>query len=174
MISEQGTPEGSDLIPYAWVVWSDAGYDVSGIDGENLRVIGEYINQGGRLTISSRMPFFGVGARSPSAIRDIQVTDEIPELVRGLPTAPIALTSATPLLSPLEKNPDPETDARSALVRGPVSGDQGAPVLILMSDAAFEDPKGARLLLFGLSMGWLPPEISDQLIRNMAEVMLAE
>lgn len=174
VISEQGTPEGSDLIPYAWVVWSDAGYDVSGIDGENLRVIGEYINQGGRLTISSRMPFFGVGARSPSAIRDIQVTDEIPELVRGLPTAPIALTSATPLLSPLEKNPDPETDARSALVRGPVSGDQGAPVLILMSDAAFEDPKGARLLLFGLSMGWLPPEISDRLIRNMAGVMLAE
>ena len=33
---------------------------------------------------------------------------------------------------------------------------------------------GARLLLFGISMGWLPPAVSDQLIRNMADVMLAE
>jgi hypothetical protein len=174
VIGEQGPPAGSDLTPYAWVIWSDASYAASAIDGENLRVIGEYINQGGRLTISSRMPFFGVGPKTPSAVKDIQVADEIPALVQGLPTTPIVLTNETPLLSPLEENPDPEAGARSALVRGPASGDQGAPVLILMSDAGFDDPKGARLLLFGLSMGWLPPEISDQLIRNMAEVMLAE
>jgi hypothetical protein len=174
VVSEQGAPEGSDLVSYAWVVWSDAGYDASSIDGDNLSVISAYINQGGRLTISSRMPFFGVGAKTPSVVRDIQVADEIPELVRGLPTTPIVLTSETPLLSPLEENPDPGTGARTALTRGPASADAGAPVLILMTDAGFEEPKGARLLLFGLSMGWLPADVSDQLIRNMAELMLAE
>ena len=174
VIGEQGPPQGSDLIAYSWVIWSDAGYAASAIDGENLRVIGEYINQGGRLTISSRMPFFGVGPKSPSVIKDILVTDELPDLVEGLPTMPILLLSETPVLSPLEVNPDPEAGAVSAVARGPASADAGAPVLILMSDAGFDDPKGARLLLCGISMGWLPPEIGEQLIRNMADVMLAE
>jgi len=174
VVSEQGAPAGSDLSRYGWVVWSDAGYGTSAIDGENLRVIGEYINQGGRLTISSRMPFFGVGPKSPSVIRDVQVTDEVPALAAGLPTTPILLLSDTPVLSPLEENPDPGAGAVSALARGPASADAGAPVLILMSDAGFDDPKGARLLLCGISMGWLPGEISEQLIRNMADVMLAE
>ena len=38
--------------------------------------------------------------------------------------------------------------------RGPASADAGAPVLILMTDAGFDDPKGARLLLFGISMDY--------------------
>ncbi len=172
--SEQGLPEGKDLIPYQWVIWSDAGYATSGVDGDSLRAIGEYINQGGRLTISSRMPFFGVGAKAPSVVRDIVVAGEVPELVAGLPETPIALTSTTPPLSPLEKNPDQAAGASMALARGPTSADAGAPVLILMTDAGFEEPKGALLMLFGLSMGWLPPDVSEQLIQNMATVMLAQ
>lgn len=105
------------------------------------------------------MPSFGVGAKTPSAVRDIQVADEIPGLVRGLPEMPIVLTSETPVLSPLEENPDPGTGARAALTRGPASADAGTPVLILMTDDGFEEPKGARLLLFGLSMGWLPVDV---------------
>ena len=171
---DKGLPAGEDLFPYAWVIWSDASYKSSGIDGESLRVTGEYINQGGRLTISSRMPFFGMSAKPASVIKDIVVADEIPELVKGLPTTPIVLNNDSPALTPLEENPDPSAGARTALARGPASGEAGAPVLILLSDAGFEDPKGALLMLFGISMGWLPPDVSDQLIQNMASVMLAK
>jgi hypothetical protein len=172
--SEQGMPAGEDLQPYQWVIWSDAGYAASGIDGESLLPIGEYINQGGRLTISSRIPFFGVGPGAASVVKDVLVTDEIPELTAGLPTTPILLTGEAPVLTPLEENPDPSAGARTALARGPASVDAGAPLLILLSDSGFEEPKGARLLLFGLSMGWLPAEVSAQLIGNMADLMLAE
>jgi hypothetical protein len=171
---EQGMPTGADLQPYSWVIWSDAGYAASGIEGESLLPIGEYINQGGRLTISSRIPFFGVGAGPASVVKDIVVTNEIPQLVTGLPTTPILLTGEAPVLTPLEENPDPSAGARTALARGPASADTGAPLLILLNDDGFEEPKGARLLLFGLSMGWLPTEVSTQLIGNMADLMLAE
>jgi hypothetical protein len=172
--SEQGLPVGKDLLPYAWVIWSDAGYASSGIEGDSLRPIGEYINQGGRLTISSRMPFFGVSAKSASVIKDIVVADEIPELTKGLPTTPILLNNDSPALTPLEENPDASAGARTALARGPASADAGTPVLILLSDAGFVEPKGALLMLFGVSMGWLPPNVSEQLIENMANLMLAQ
>ena len=172
--SDKGLPVGKDLLPYAWVIWSDAGYASSGIDGDSLRSIGEYINQGGRLTISSRMPFFGMSAKSASVIKDIVVADEIPELTKGLPTTPIVLNNDSPVLTPLEENPDPSAGARTALARGPASADAGAPVLLLLSDAGFEEPKGALLMLFGVSMGWLPSDVSQQLIQNMASLMLAK
>ena len=172
--SDKGLPAGEDLFPYAWVIWSDASYSTSGVDGESLRVTGEYINQGGRLTISSRMPFFGMSAKPASVIKDIVVADEIPELTKGLPTSPIVLNNDSPALTPLEENPDPSAGARTAMARGPASGEAGAPVLILLSDAGFEEPKGALLMLFGISMSWLPPDVSDQLIQNMASVMLAK
>jgi hypothetical protein len=172
--SDKGLPAGKDLIPYEWVIWSDAGYASSGVDGDSLRSIGEYINQGGRLTISSRMPFFGMSAKSASVIKDIVVADEIPELTEGLPTTPIVLNNDSPVLTPLEENPDPSAGARTALARGPASADAGAPVLLLLTDAGFEQPKGALLMLFGVSMGWLPPDVSAQLIHNMASLMLAK
>ena len=171
---DKGLPAGKDLFPYTWVIWSDASYKSSGIDGESLRVTGEFINQGGRLTISSRMPFFGMSAKPASVIKDIVVADEIPELTKGLPTTPIVLNNDSPALTPLEENPDPSAGARTAMARGPASGETGAPVLLLLSDAGFEEPKGALLMLFGVSMGWLPPDVSDQLIQNMASVMLAQ
>ena len=156
---------------YDWVVWCDAAYSSSCIDGDALRVISAFINDGGHITISSRMPFFGVGGEPPSPITDIVVAGDIPELVEGLPDGPILLTEETPPLTPLEMNPDPSTSAQIALVRGPASESSGAPVLVLYSDANFEEPKGALMLLCSMSMGWLPPEISDQLISNMAQVM---
>jgi hypothetical protein len=103
----------------------------------------------------------------------VLVAGEIPELTQGLPETPILLNGESPVLTPLEANPDPEAGARTALARGPASADAGAPVLIVLSDAGFEEPKGALLMLFGLSMGWLPPDVSTQLIENMAALMTA-
>ena len=115
---EQGMPDDPDLAGFGWVIWSDAGYAASGIDGEALRVISNHINQGGRVTISSRMPFFGVGGLPPSPIRDVVVAGGIPELVEGLPKDPIVLPDDLPPLTPLEANPDASASARMAMLRG--------------------------------------------------------
>jgi hypothetical protein len=171
--SERGMPTGEDLQPYQWVIWSDAGYAASEIATESLQPIGEYINNGGRLTISSRKPFFGMSAKPASVIKDVVVAPTIPELADGLPSTPILLAAESPMLTPLEENPDASAGARTAIARGPASGEAGAPVLIVLSDEGFEEPKGALLMLFGLAMNWLPPEINEPLILNMADLMLA-
>ena len=44
--------------------------------------------------------------------------------------------------------------------------------MVLYSDAAAEEPKGARLLLLGMSINWIPREYAEVLITNMAAVML--
>ena len=100
--------------------------------------------------------------------------DDIPELVAGLPTEPIELTGSLPAVPPLESNPEPSTGARIAMRRGPTSGSPTAPVLVIYSDENFTEPQGALLMLFGMSATWLPSDIGQQLILNMADVMLPE
>jgi len=171
----QGIPDAQDLTPYKWVIWSDASYTSSGIDGDALRVISSHINEGGHLTISSRMPFFGVSGKPASPIKDvIVVADGVAALVEGLPDTPITLSAASPPLTPLDAAQEPAANAQHALARGPASEAAGAPVLVLLNDDNFEEPKGALLMLFGMSVGWLPTEVSTQLIHNMAQVMLQE
>ena len=171
---ERGFPDDKTLTAYGWVIWSDAGYAASGISGESLRLINNYINQGGHITISSRMPFFGVANEQSSTIKDLVLDDDIPELVAGLPTEPIELTGSLPAVPPLESNPEPSTGARIAMRRGPTSGSPTAPVLVIYSDENFTEPQGALLMLFGMSVAWLPSDIGQQLILNMADVMLPE
>ena len=126
------------------------------------------------MTVSSRVPFFGLSNRPPSPIKDIVLDDDVPELVAGLPTEPIQLAGNLPDVPPLESNPEPSTGARIALRRGADSDAADAPVLVIYSDVNFEEPKGALLMLFGMSIAWLPDEVAPQLVRNMATVMLAE
>jgi hypothetical protein len=45
---------------------------------------------------------------------------------------------------------------------------------VLYSDAASDEPKGARLLLLGMSVNWIPREYAEVLITNTATVMLGE
>ncbi|MBK8048852.1 MAG: hypothetical protein IPK16_18060 [Anaerolineales bacterium] len=169
---DSGIPDVAELARYAWVIWSDAGYESSGIDGDALRVISAHMTSGGHVTISSRMPFFGVGAQTPSPVRDVVVVDGVPELTAGLPKDPILLNEESPPLSPFDSAPEPSTGARMAMDRGPASGSPGAPILMVFSDENYVEPKGALLMLFGLSVGWLPNDVAAQLIENMAEFML--
>ena len=173
LTGDQGVPDSAKLGEYGWVIWSDAGYDASGIEGESLRAISEYINQGGHVTVSSRMPFFGVSSLPPSPIKDVIIADGVPELVEGLPEDPIVLADGLPAVVPLESDPEPSAGARAAMLRGPASEAADAPVLAVYSDENFDEPKGALLMLSGMSIGWLPSEVSEQLIQNMATVMLA-
>lgn len=170
--AQSGYPEQELLDAFAWVIWSDAAYTESGIRGDALRIIGDLINRGGKITLGSRMPFFGVSADPPSSIADVVVVDGAPALIENLPAEPIALPAGLPDVSPLEREPEPSTGATIALRRGPASAAADAPVLMLYTDANFDEPKGAKLLIFGMSLNWLPDEVAGQLVENMAQVML--
>lgn len=170
--TQSGYPEQDILDAFAWVIWSDAAYTNSGIRGDALRIIGDLINRGGKITLGSRMPFFGVSADPPSPIADIVVADGAPALVTDLPAEPVVLPDGLPDISPLESEPEPSTGAMIALRRGPTSAAADAPVLMLYTDANFDEPKGAKLLIFGMSLNWLPDEVAGQLVENMAQVML--
>ncbi len=169
---EQEFPDEAKLASATWVIWSDAEYSTSGISGESLRLIGAAVNEGGNVLISSRMPFFGVGSQAPSPIADVVIADGVPELVKDLPETPIELPVGLPDVVPLEGNSEPSTGGRTAMQRGPTSENTGAPVLMLYTDENFEEPKGALLLLLGMSIAWLPEDVSIQLVQNMADVML--
>ncbi len=169
-----GVPTGEDLGGYGWVIWSDAAYAESGIDPEKLQAISDYLNVGGKLLISSQLPFFGVGGDPASTIADVVVGDTtIPALVRDLPTNPIELPADLPAVTPLQTIHETDTPT-IVLRRGPQSENADAPVLLLMTDAEDPNTVGARLMIFGMSIAWLPEDVGAQLVRNMAEYMLSE
>lgn len=167
-----GYPAPSDLRKFNWVIWSDAAYEQSGVRGDALQVIGSLINNGGKITISSRMPFFSVSGEPASSIVDVVIAEELPALVAGLPTEPIVLPEGLPAIVPLTRSPGEGADAATAMRRGPASEAADAPVLILFTDSGANEPKGAKLLLFTLSLTWLPDDVAAQLVENMAQVML--
>lgn len=169
-----GVPTGEDLGGYGWVIWSDAAYADSGIDPEKLQAISDYLGVGGKLLISSQLPFFGVGGDPATTITDVVVGDtNIPILVRDLPTDPIELPADLPAVTPLQLIHETDTPT-IVLRRGPQSENADAPVLLIMTDAEDPNPGGARLMIFGMSITWLPQDVGAQLVRNMAEYMLSE
>jgi len=171
---ERSYPDSDTLQSFGWIIWSDAIYRNSGLRGQALQAVGDAINAGAKVTVSSRMPFFGVSAEPASPIVDIVIAADLPELVEGIPPEPIRLPAGLPDIVPFNLEPDPSTGARIAMRRGPESKASEAPVLMVYSDENFDEPKGARLMLFGMSIAWLPDDLASTLVKNMAAVMLAE
>jgi hypothetical protein len=168
----QGTPPVEEMREYHWVIWSSGGYENGGPGLDDLDAMLGYINTGGHLTVSSRRPFFGMSPNEPSVIADVEVSDEVPMLVAGLPSEVIELANGLPPVVPLEDAVG-DTGPKVALRRGPNSGDAGAPLLFLADDAGEENATGALLMVLGMSLTWFPDDYDQQLVRNMAEVMLA-
>jgi hypothetical protein len=171
--ADQGAPSIEELEKYRWVIWSSGGYENGGPGVNDLDVLLNYINSGGWLTISSRRPFFAMSTDDPSSIVDITVEDDIPELVRGLPSLVVELENGLPPVTPLEIN-DGIEGPLVALRRGPDSGSAGAPLLFVATDEGAPDASGARLMILGMALHWLPEGLAAQVAQNMAEVMLAE
>ena len=171
--AENGVPALADLEGYKWVIWSSGGYESGGPSLGDLDALLAYISGGGNLTISSRRPFFGMSAEDPAVIADVAVEADLPELVQGLPSEPFALGNGLPPVTPLEIGADNQ-DARVALRRGPDSGGAGAPLLFLVTDDEGPDATGARLLIMGMALSWLPDDYDEQLVRNMSGLMLEE
>lgn len=169
----QGTPTITELSKYKWVIWSSGGYENGGPGLADLDAMLAYINSGGWLTISSRRPFFGMSTDDPSSIVDIVVDDDLPALVAGLPSETIILPNGLPPVTPLETNGGPDSP-QVALRRGPDSGSPDAPLLFLATDEGDPESTGARLMILGMALTWLPDGYDQQLVKNMAAVMLGE
>ncbi len=170
---ELGAPNAEQLQLYRWVIWSNAGYAESDVDISYVDSIFQFLNSGGRLTISSRKPFFGMGIEPPSAIRDVVTDDDAPEIVAGLPDGPIALLEESPPVTPLM--PPTENDGfKIALRRGTDSDNADAPVFITATDEDEAESVGAKLIVIGMSVGWLPEDVLLPLVKNMADWMTGE
>lgn len=168
-----GIPTIEDLTGYDWVIWSSGGYESGGPGLADLESLLAYINISGSLTISSRRPFFGMSAEDPSVIADVAVEDDLPSLVQGLPSTAIRLENGLPPVTPLEISDD-HAGAKVALTRGPDSNSAGAPLLFVVTDDTGEDATGARLMVLGMSLTWLPDGFDQQLVRNMTGYMLED
>jgi hypothetical protein len=171
--ADQELPPSEEVLKYRWVIWSSGGYENGGPGVNDLEVLYNYINNGGWLTVSSRRPFFAMSREDASVIVDVVVENGLPELVRGLPSETIELANGLPPVIPLVLSDD--TDGNLvALRRGPNSGDAGAPLLFVATDEGSPDASGARLMVLGMALNWLPDGYDIQLVQNMAEVMMVE
>src|SRR5690606_32473509 len=79
--NDQGAPGLDDIRAYDWVVWSNAAYAESTIDLDIIEMLTSYTLEGGRLSISSRTPFFGTDNTETSTIRDVVIDNANPDLV---------------------------------------------------------------------------------------------
>ncbi len=170
-VTDQGAPPSAELLRYGWVIWSNAGYANGEIDGDDLDTIFAFVGAGGRLTISSRTPLPGLEARAP--LLDVVTATDIPALVAGLATEPIAVSGDDTTAAVLSAVPEDDEASSIVLRRGPTSDNADAPLLVVLADSA-ETTGDARLMVAALSMGWLPQRDSTTLINNMASWMLTE
>lgn len=167
LTAQKGAPTVADMQPYKWVIWSNAGYAKSQIDISYLEQIFEYLNGGGHMTISSLSPFFGMGIDPASPVRDLEVVGDEPTLVEGLERGTITLEGDGPAVTSLAQ-PEGGEGFEVALKRGPASGNAGAPIVISATDEGEPSAVDARLIIIGMSVSWLPGDVSNTFIRNMA------
>lgn len=167
--ADTGLPEQADLKRYDWVIWSNAAYATSEISEAALQLLSLYFAEGGRLTLSSRNPIFGTGGGTATVIRDLVITQEIPELAQGLPTSPITLPADLPPATPLTTG-EGANQTTALIRRGEQSENADAPALIVYQDQQTK----ARLAISGISFTWLEPEVARQLLLNLTQWILQE
>lgn len=166
-VADSGTPPSDLLTGSDWVIWSSGSYAEGGPTVADLDPLFEVLNEGGRITISSQNTFFGQTQDPPSTLTDIQITRDVPALTAGLPDAPIELTSGAVSVAPIQANTDENPTLSVVIRRGPASDDTEEPILFTLVDDEVDEATGARLMVLGMSVEWLPPEVSSQLIENM-------
>lgn len=171
-MEEESLPRPNILKKYDWVIWSAGNYEKGGPDIVDLDPLFTFLNVGGRLTISSRNPFFGQGFGAPSTIVDVVVQDPIPVLVEGLTGEPIELKEGITDLVPLAADPNENDGIWIIMQRGAASADAERPVMFVLSDEDEEQSTGARMLVLGVPIEWFPDDVSEKIVRNMAAWMV--
>lgn len=170
--AQKGTPDAATLSSYKWLIWSNGGYVDGNLDVSVLDPLFAYLGEGGRISISSRRPFFNMSASTASPIVDVVVAGNIPNLVAGLPSAPIGLAGELGNVIPLQEA-ESGSGFATLLTRGPASSNSGSPAASAGTDANEPDAVGARLIIVGFSTTWLPSDVADRFIRNMADWILS-
>lgn len=173
-LNDKGLPKASDLNTYRWVIWSSGGYESGGPTVDDLDPIFGFINEGGQLTISSRTPFFGEGRGDAAPIADVILASDPGPLGAGLPSEEMTLESGLPPVRPLEIDPEENNNVAVVLRRGPNSQPDDAILLFALVDDETSQATGARLIVLGMDITWLPNAASEKLVQNMAEWVLAE
>ena len=76
----------------------------------------------------------------------------------NLPTDPIMLDPDLPPVVPMEANPDENESLSVTMRRGSASDSADVPVMFILTDENEdeEDATGARLLVLGISITWVP------------------
>ncbi|MEZ4867423.1 MAG: hypothetical protein R3C14_39220 [Caldilineaceae bacterium] len=168
--ASQGAPTVADLAKYAWVIWSNGGYNEGKMLAEDMDIIFNYVREAGKVTISSRFPLPGI--EEPSTVRDVAIDDTIPTLVQELPDEPIALAAEqiAANLTPLAAD---ASGGQVVLRRGPASDDAAAPLLVVLTDTS-ATTSTAQVMIVGVAINGLPQEVSNTLVNNMATWMLGE
>ena len=77
-------------------------------------------------------------------------------------------------MRPLEIDPEENNNVAVVLRRGPNSTPADAILLFALVDDETAQATGARLIVLGMAITWLPNEVGEQLVQNMAEWVLAE
>jgi hypothetical protein len=172
--ADRGTPSLDELKAYRWVIWSGAGYAISGPGVQDLALLLEYTNTGGRFTISSRQTNLAQAPNEAAPIRDLVVDAEGQALLEDFPTEPIVLDEDLPPVYALSDTFLDTIEISVALRRGPESDYEDAPVLLYYSDKDAPDPQGAQIAVLGMALNWLPDDLQQTLVRNMAAWQLAE
>jgi len=168
-IGDQGEPTVDDLMAYGWVIWSNGGYIDGEIDGRDLETFFSYINQNGRITVSSRVPLPGLEQSAP--LSDLVSEETIPALVAGLPAQPMAISGSETTAAVLSALAEEDEATQVVLRRGPESEESDAPALVVLADPSSGDHE-ARLMIAAFSIAWLPATEQGTLINNMATWML--
>jgi hypothetical protein len=161
--SLDGIPDSADISGYDWVIWSAGEYAENSFGLSELETLVSVLEEGSAITISAwQLPIASDDA--PSPLRDVVMTQEVPELVANMPNAPITLPEGLPDVVPL---PQPEVDEAAAMIRGDESGDADAPVMLV---AGYDGPPtagGPQAIVVAMSLTWLPEEDALQLVTNM-------
>ncbi len=105
---------------------------------------------------------------------DVEVRSDIPELAKGLPTEAITLQMDPVELRPLSTEVEEGDEPAVVLRRGPASDDAETPVMFVITDDDSDEPVGARVIVMGISIGWLPDDVADALVRNISDWMFAD
>lgn len=169
---ERDNPGLDDLKGYYWVIWSGGLYQGSSLDEAMLGILVQYVRQGGRLTVSGRHVPTRFSTKEPSVIADVVKTDQIPELVAGLPDEPVQLAPDLPPVRPFEVSP---AETRTVVLRrGPNSQDADAPLMLASTQVNASSGKSPRVVLIGMALNWLPQDYALQLIRNLVGWMMAD
>jgi hypothetical protein len=170
--ASNGDPGANDLTEYHWVIWSQGAYRGEEAREGTLRDLALFLEKGGRLTVSGRSPILGKSDLAPSVVRDVDLTDELPELVVGLSGASIQLAPDLPPAAPLEDQWGPDT--RVVMRRGPTSEDAETPLMVALTGTDRTSGATQRAVVLGIAVNWLPDADAMQLVRNMAAWMLED